>query len=117
MKKTLVTGSLLVALAFLMQFCSTTRKTAEQPKVAKITYQGNVKELIETKCTPCHIPGKGNKTPYVTYDAVKADYEDIMKRVHMNPGERGFMPMRKEKLSDSALTLLAAWKTDGFLDK
>ena len=116
------TAILLVLVLVIMTFtfCGGGKKAASAAKpqeVAKLTYEANVQPLITLKCSPCHIPPRGNKKPYVTYASVKEDIDDILTRVHMNPGERGFMPMRNPKLSDSAINVLEQWKKDGMLEK
>jgi len=116
--KTLIL-SVLVLVVMTFTFCGGGKKAvADQPKeVPKLTYEANVQPLITLKCSPCHIPPRGNKKAYVTYASVKEDIDDILTRVHLNPGERGFMPMRNPKLSDSAINVLEQWKKDGLLEK
>lgn len=101
---------LLLIAPFVLQFCSTSKKTA---KVKPLTYLLNVKPLMEMNCTPCHFPPKGNKKAYDNYLAVKGDIDAILERVNKNPGERGFMPMKHPKLSDSSIAVLVKWKNDG----
>lgn len=113
MKKLVVI--LFAASMVLFQFCSTKKA---QVAVPKITYEGSVQPLIASKCAPCHIPPRGNKKPYVTFDAVKGDIDEMIKRVQLNPTDRGFMPFKKtEKLSDSLINILVQWKADGLLEK
>ena len=106
---------LLAPAVVLLQFCTT--KSA-QVSVPKLTYETNVQPLIATKCAPCHIPPRGNKKAYVTFDAVKDDIDEIIRRVHLNPTDKGFMPFKKlEKLPDSVINVLVQWKADGLLEK
>ena len=111
MKKLLVVF-LLVSL-FSLQFCTSSRRAKA---VAKTTYASNVQQIITANCSPCHIPPNNRKKPYDNYVAVKTDVEDILKRVQMNPEERGFMPMRHPKLPDSTINVLVKWKADGLLE-
>lgn len=113
MKKIL--AILLASSMILFQFCGN-RKA--QVAVPKLTYETNVQPLISTKCAPCHIPPKGFKKAYVTFDAVKADIDEMIRRVQLNPTDKGFMPFKKtEKLSDSLINILVQWKKDGLLEK
>lgn len=98
--------------------CGPSKKTASVP-VPKMTYEGNMQEVITTNCTPCHIPAKGgNKKPYDNYTNVKTDIDEIIRRIELNPGEKGFMPFKKTaKLSDSTIQLFKQWRTDGLLEK
>jgi len=84
----------------------------------KLTYEGDLKPLIAGKCTPCHIPSAGgNKKAYDSYSAVKADIDDMVHRISLNPGEHGYMPSRKPKLSDSTIMVFKQWKADGMMEK
>jgi cytochrome c553 len=114
MKKVIL--STLVLGTCLFQFCSHTKKT-QAPVIVKLTYEADVKQIITTKCAPCHIPPQGRKEPYVTYAAVSRDIDEIIRRVKLAPSERGFMPQRNPKLSDSTIQVLEKWKADGLLEK
>lgn len=110
---------LLLLAPFVLQFCSSSKKNAATAtaKVSAITYTANVNPLIQASCSPCHIPAKGGRTKALdTYTAVKTNIDDIISRVSKNPDERGFMPMRHPKLSDSAINVLVQWKKDGLLE-
>ncbi|HEV7622113.1 MAG TPA: cytochrome c [Flavisolibacter sp.] len=115
MKKIYVLAFIISAVFF--QFCSSSKKMkATSVSAAKITYAANVNPIIMNNCSPCHIPTKGNKKPLDTYTAVKSNIDDILVRVQKNPDEKGFMPMRHPKLSDSTIQLLAQWKNNGFAE-
>lgn len=77
----------------------------------------DVQPIVATTCTPCHFPPKGNKKPYDTYTAVRSDIDSILVRINKNPGEKGFMPMRHPKLSDSLIHVFVQWKADGLLEQ
>lgn len=105
----------LFAAVLLFQFCSSSKKTtAAAPPV---NYETNVKPLIAATCAPCHIAGQGNKKSLDNYANAKEYADDIIARIQKNPGERGFMPMRHEKLSDSSITVFTEWKKAGLLEK
>ena len=59
----------------------------------------------------------GRKKDYTSFAAVQADIDEIIKRVNLNPGERGFMPFKGNKLSDSTIAVFTKWKADGLLEK
>lgn len=110
---------MLLIVALLFQFCNATKKlpAPPAPEIVKLTYEADIKPIITTKCAPCHIPPQGRKEPYVTYAAVTKDIDDIIRRIKLNPGERGFMPQRNPKLSDSTIQVFEKWKADGLLEK
>lgn len=87
----------------------------ETKTVPVTSYAGPVKELIMAKCSPCHVAG-GNKTPLDNYESTKKLVDDIIRRVELNPGERGFMPMKKEKLSADEIALFKKWKEEGLAE-
>lgn len=103
-------------LAVLLANCSGSRKAAGAPK---LTFDTDLKAVIEANCAPCHIPAKGgNKKPYDNYASVKTDIDEMIRRIELNPGERGFMPMRKTtRLSDSTIAVFKKWRSDGVLEK
>ena len=115
MRKVLI-ALVLFTTAFIFQFCSSTKKAAVAAPAA-ITYEGNIKPVIEASCAPCHIAGKGNKKSLDNYADAISTADDIIARIQKNPGEHGFMPMRNPKLSDSAIAVFVDWKKSGLKEK
>jgi hypothetical protein len=119
MKKYFIVAGMM-ALAVLFYNCGGSKKatsSAPPPPVAS-TYETSMKTVIDANCSPCHIPAKGgNKKPYDNYANTKADIDDIIRRIEMNPGDRGFMPFKHPKLSDSTIAVFKKWKADGMLEK
>ena len=104
---------LLLAVTCTFSFCNTAKKATATP-TATVFYDTDVKALIETKCTPCHLPSKGgNKASLENYDAVKNEIDDMIRRVELNPGDRGFMPFKHAKLSEAEINILKTWKAEG----
>ncbi|RYY71690.1 MAG: cytochrome c [Chitinophagaceae bacterium] len=99
----------------LFAYCSGSKKAAAPKEpVPTYTYTGNVQSLVTEKCSPCHIAGKGNKLSLDNMDAMKTNIDDIIRRIELNPGERGFMPFKHAKLSDTAINIIKTWKAEGF---
>jgi len=115
MKKLILLSSMAVMAIFLSN-CSGAKKLAAAPK---LNFESNLKAVVMSECAPCHIPSKGgNKKPYDNYANVKTDIDEIIRRIEMNPGERGFMPFRKTtKLNDSTIALFRQWRADGVIEK
>jgi mono/diheme cytochrome c family protein len=106
----------LIATALIFSYCSSSRKTASKTPPKEV-YTGHVETLIMANCAPCHIPAKGgNKKPLDTYDNAKAQIDEIIKRIELHPGEKGFMPSKKPRLSDSTIAVFKKWKEDGLLN-
>src|SRR5215831_12063582 len=103
MKKLIVPG--LILLTTLFQYCSNSKKAASKKKEPVISYNTNIAPLMMANCTPCHFPPKGQKEPLDNYVSVKNEIDEILYRIQKNKGEKGFMPARHEKLSDSTIQL------------
>ena len=105
----------LAVFIFIFSNCHSGRKLAAPPKM---NYEVNIKTLIEANCTPCHIPAKGgNKKPFDTYLAAQTNIDDMIRRIELNPTDKGFMPFKHAKLSDSTIAVFRQWKADGMLEK
>ncbi|MEO6583779.1 MAG: cytochrome c [Ferruginibacter sp.] len=100
--------------AFLTQ-CKSSSKVAATPPAAKMIYfDADVMPLVSANCSPCHIPAKGgNKEALDSYDAVKTEIGEIINRISLNPGEKGFMPFKHPKLSDSTIMVFVKWRDGG----
>lgn len=105
----------IVAVGTVFQFCSSSKKA--QAVAAKVNYTADVQPLITQHCSPCHIPPKGNKEALHTYETAKANIDESIRRIKLNPGEKGFMPLKHPKLSDSTVNVFVKWKEDGLLEK
>jgi len=96
--------------------CGSTKKATSD--VPKLTYESNMQTLIAANCTPCHIPAKGgNKEAFDNYANVKSHIDEMIRRIQLNPGDKGFMPFKRAKLSDSIVAVFKQWRADGVLEK
>ena len=100
---------------FLAQ-CGSSRKAARGS--AGPTYGKEVTAVIEANCAPCHIPAKGGrKKAYDNFANVKADIDEIIRRIQLEPGQRGFMPFKKEqKLDQASIDVFKKWKETGMAE-
>jgi len=114
MKKIYVFAGMAI-LALGLTYCSSSKKTAAVPKT---TYASALAPIIAEKCSPCHIPSKGgNKKPYDNYANVKADIDSIIRRIELNPTDKGFMPFKKsQKLAADTIAVFKKFKEDGSLE-
>jgi len=111
MKKYLFTA--LVFCATGLMFCTSSKKAALKKTT---TYTANIQPLMETKCAPCHFPEKGGKKmPLTSYAAVADNIDDIIRRIEMHPDQKGFMPRKRERLSDSTIQMVKEWKAGGLV--
>jgi hypothetical protein len=96
--------------------CHSAKKaqTESEAMKPKVTYDTDVQNLVSNNCTPCHFPSKGgNKKPFDSYDAVHANIDSMIARISLSPGQKGFMPFKKPKLSDSVITVFKEWRNQG----
>ena len=103
-----------MALGAVFQFCSSSKKA--QGAAAKVTYASNVQSVIQANCSPCHIPPQGRVKALNTYAAAKEEVDEIITRINLNPGEKGFMPAKHPKLPDSTIAVFVRWKENGLLE-
>ena len=117
MKKTILLSS--ICLSFVIIIVSCSRKSAAALASKKqadhvAMYETIVKPLIAIKCSPCHLPAAGgNKKPLDSYDNVKAVADDLVRRIELTPGEKGFMPFKKAKLSVEEIAVVKKWVEAG----
>ncbi len=99
---------------FLFTHC---RSTKAVTATKKLTYTADVQPIMAVKCTPCHFPDKGGKVEALNnYTSVKDHIDDIIRRIELNPGEKGYMPFKKPKLGDSTINVFKQWKADGMAE-
>lgn len=118
MKKVFILGVIIGVSVILFSKCHSTKKsmkgvstTDTTAMAAKVSYSSDVKSIVATNCSPCHIPDKGgNKKALDNYDAVKANIDSMIARIERNPGDNGFMPFKRPKLSDSTINLFKQWR-------
>jgi len=117
MKKLFIVTSLLLSV-LIFSDCSSSRKAA-RIKIPKLNYETNMVSVISDNCSPCHIPAKkGFKKPFDNYANVKTDIDEIIRRIELNPTDKGFMPFKRTtKLSDSIINIFKKWRNDGLLEK
>jgi hypothetical protein len=109
---------LTVIIITLFAACSKKNSASKTPKVIPTTYTTDMMPLIQAKCTPCHVPSKGgNKANFENYESAKKYGPGMLTRVQLNPTERGFMPMKHEKLSAEEIVIIKKWNDQGLLEK
>lgn len=98
------------------QYCASSKKNVK-PAEINYTYVGHIQPTIMANCSPCHIPPKGFKKALDNYLAVKENIGDIIMRIKLKPGEKGFMPFKHERLSDSVINIFVKWNEKGLAEK
>lgn len=112
MKKILI-PALFFATVVIFEFCSSSKKA--QKSVPKTSYSTDVQSIVATNCSPCHIGAGAKQKKLDSYDAVKPNIDEIIRRIQLNPTDKGFMPFRHPKLTDSTTQILVKWRNDGLM--
>ena len=100
-----------------LTYCHSSKK-AIAAAVPKTTYASTLAPVIADKCSPCHIPSKGgNKKAFDNYANVKSDIDEIIRRIELNPTDKGFMPFKKtQKLAADTIAVFKSFKEGGMLE-
>jgi hypothetical protein len=113
MKKYFTLVATIIAI-ILLSNCHSAKKATTEISAPKVTYEANVQSLVSNSCSPCHFPSKGgNKKPFDSYEAVRANIDSMIARVQLNPTDKGFMPFKRPKLSDSTINEFKQWRDQG----
>lgn len=118
MKK--IVGLSFSVLALSLTFCKSSKETTTSTNTKQaptVTYLQDIQPIMAANCAPCHFPPKGNKKPLDNYADVKAEVDDIIKRIQLNPGDHGYMPAKRPKLSDETIQTIKTWKAEGTPEK
>lgn len=98
-------------------FAACTKKASVGKTAKATTYTTDIMPLIQAKCTPCHLPSKGGfKANFENYEGAKKYGAEMLVRVMLNPGDRGFMPFKHDKLPAEEIALLKKWVDGGMLE-
>lgn len=103
-----------IPLSIVLMNCGSSKKVATEyiPIEKKVSYETDIKPIIATSCTPCHIPPQGRKEPLENYTHVKENIGAILERVKLPKDNRKFMPPinKKPALAADQITLLEKWQ-------
>ncbi|UMQ44085.1 hypothetical protein MKS83_10350 [Chryseobacterium sp. Y16C] len=86
------------------------------PIVEKVTYNKDVKPLIDANCIVCHSAGgSASFQPWTSYTQVKNHIDNILDRIQRPVGDPQKMP-QGGALSQSQINIFIKWKTDGLIE-
>ncbi len=111
---------LIIMSVFIISNCNTAKKstaTVAPPVPVALSYAANIKSVVAATCAPCHIPAEGgNKKALDTYDALKANIDDVVRRIELQPTDRGFMPMKHPRLGIDTIEVFKQWRDAGMAE-
>lgn len=85
-----------------------------------VTYQNNVKPIIDNNCIACHAspPLNGAPMPLLTYDHVKDAVENRGLIDRVSSTDLGFlMPFGGPRLPQNLIDMIIQWEEDGLLEE
>ena len=107
--------SIFILMVAIMMSC---KKDEEPAVIPKVTYDKDIKAILVTRCTPCHLAGGTNPNKWDTFVAPKEKVALILDRIQRTPGTAGFMPRNgTSQIPADEITKIKQWVTDGTLEK
>lgn len=83
------------------------------PVAELVTYNKDVKPIIDANCISCHSAGgSASFQPWTNYSQVKNNIDNIINRISKPIGDPLKMP-QGGSLSPSQISIITKWKTDG----
>lgn len=120
MKKTLI---IILILPLFLSNCTSASESDlidEQPAPVLVTYDDNVKAIIDNNCIFCHKspPENGAPMPLLTFEQVRVAVQNrgLLDRISRQAGEAGAMPAGGPRLPQSTIDLIIQWNDDGLLE-
>jgi mono/diheme cytochrome c family protein len=85
-----------------------------------VTYEQNVKSIINNNCIICHgsTPSNGAPMSLTTYNQVKDAVlnRGLLDRISRTTGEPGLMPNGGPRLPQQTIDIVIKWNSDGLLE-
>lgn len=111
---------LLLAAANLLLISCSNNSTDDliEPAPLTVTYNGQVKAIIENNCIFCHSDPPQNFAPMrlTTYEDVRSAVltRGLLDRISRDQGAPGMMPSGGTRLPQSTIDLITQWQAQGF---
>jgi uncharacterized membrane protein len=99
----------------------TLTSTPPPNSTAKVTYNQNIKSIIDNNCVVCHaaVPRNGAPNSLVTYAQVKESITNrgLLNRISLPNGNGLLMPQGGPRMPQGTIDLVAKWQQDGLLEQ
>lgn len=109
----------IISLALVSIACEsrTYEEISDKTPVAElVTYNKDVKPIIEANCIICHSAGgAASFQPWTSYNQVKNNIDNIINRISRPVGDPQKMP-QGGSLSPSQIEIITKWKADGLTE-
>lgn len=111
----------ILLLTYFLQSCeSDTYESVSKPTVfpSKVTYNANIKSIIDGNCIVCHSDGgMASFRTFTTYNDVKEAVQttNLLDRIQRQNGEPGQMP-KTGRMSQDKIDMILQWRKDGLLE-
>ncbi len=95
--------------------------TENTPIVGLVSYNRNIKTIIDNNCVVCHaaVPRNGAPNSLVTYEQVKEAIlnRGLINRISLENGNGLQMPQGGPRLPQSTIDIIAKWQQDGLIEQ
>jgi mono/diheme cytochrome c family protein len=118
MKHTIKSAAIVLCLSALMNCETKTFEDISENKTIPevVTYNKDVKAIIQNNCVVCHSPvGSNPYFPLTDYTATKNTVDNILDRIQRANGDPLKMP-QGGTLSPGDINIIKKWKSDGLLE-
>ncbi|MDJ0645371.1 MAG: hypothetical protein QNJ57_05230 [Flavobacteriaceae bacterium] len=107
----------LITVLFLASCSSDSEDDITPPPQGAITYDDNVRAIINNNCLACHIdpPVNGAPFPLTNYDQVSSRAAQILTAISRQAGAAGAMPP-SGRLPQATIDIVDQWIQDGLLE-
>lgn len=109
---------LAVATAFLASCENNSTDDLVGPTPVTVTYNGQVKAIIQNNCIMCHSDPPQNFAPMrlTTYEDVRSAVltRGLLDRVSRDQGAPGMMPSGGTRLPQATIDIITQWQAQGF---
>jgi hypothetical protein len=113
---------IIIAFSVLLPSCTSESISdlIDVPTVDIITYEANVKVIINTNCLSCHgaTPSNGAPMSLTTYENVRDAVlnRGLLDRISRVEGAPGAMPLGGPRLPQNQINIIEKWNIDGLLE-
>ncbi len=109
----------ILCVAILLASCSneSTENLIDDTPPETITYNDNIRSIINNNCISCHgtVPANGAPMSLTTYDNVVDAIANrgLLDRIQRNEGQEGLMPLGGPKLPQNTINIILQWHAEG----